>query len=212
MSEKEKFYKCPICGVRDRESNLTLCEELYKVRRVHPECANEKLKVIREDRQEQAEKDSMYEKWAEVYSIDNYEDMNQRTFQMFANLRAGNPVFKGKSFDKRYRAGFSYPVIERTIIDCEDRIKYANGSKDFDSIGSAMYYGIKIIVDRIPSVSRIYEREMRAKAVNEERRKETQVNMGELESFSEDSMDIFKRKQKERKNERDISAFISEEE
>ena len=100
MSEKEKFYKCPICGVRDRESNLTLCEELYKVRRVHPECANEKLKVIREDRQEQAEKDSMYEKWAEVYGIDNYEDMNQRTFQMFANLRAGNPVFKGKSFDK----------------------------------------------------------------------------------------------------------------
>lgn len=215
--EKEKKkrvvtkYKCPICKETDSVELLTQ-HESYKRRYLHPECLEKHLEKVELEKIEEEEKNSMYTKFSEVYGIQNYEDISSRIYGMFSKLRAGNPVFSGKGFDKRYREGFSYAVIERTIVDCEDRIKYSLSDKDFQSVSSAMYYGIKIIVDRIPTVSKKYERELRAKAVQEERKNNpVEVDSGFLDAHEEDPMERFKRNKK-RTNERDISSFLSEEE
>lgn len=212
-AKRKSVYKCPVCEKRSSQ-DLMAQDEALKPRWYHPECLEQALEKKRLDDIEQSEKDSMYIKLAEVYDIQNYEDISRKIYMCFSNLRAGNPVFKGKSFDKRYRAGFSYPIIERTIVECEDRLKYSIENKDFKSTTSKLYYGVKIIVDRIPAVQKKYEREQRVKAFNEEnkrkdREKELDVEM--LEAFEDDAMKQFKNK-KRKKNENDISAFLSEEE
>ena len=208
-------YKCPICKQTDFKTNL-IQNDFYPKRWIHESCFEEVREQKEADAKEQAEKNSMYEKLAEIYCLRNYEDLNKRTFTMFANLRAGNPVFRGKSFDKRYRAGFSYPIIERTLDEVRENIEYANQTKEFDSINTAIYYGIKIVVDRIPAVQRKYEREQRIIAFNEEnRRKELEKVVDEdmLDAYEEDSITKFKKlNSKKKTDENDISAFLSGEE
>lgn len=220
MAKKKKEpvvrkYKCPICKETDYKTNL-IQNDFYPKRWIHESCFEEVREKKEADAKEQAEKDSMYKKLAEIYCLRNYEDLNKRTFTMFANLRAGNPVFRGKSFDRRYREGFSYPIIERTLEEVRENIEYANQTKDFESINTAVYYGIKIVVDRIPAVQRKYEREQRVIAFNEENRLKALnavIDEERLDAHEEDSIAKFKAlNAKKKKNENDISAFLDEEE
>ncbi len=219
MAEKKvskgRKYKCPVCK-QSEVSSLLVQHEVYPKRWMHPECRDEAIEKKRINTIEQEEKDSMYVKFSEIYGIDNYEDISSRIYTMFSNLRAGNPVFKGRSFDKRYREGFSYPVIEKAIEYCEKEIKYSIETKNFTSTASAMFYGMKIIVDKIPFVQKQYDKEQRIKEFNEANReleKEKEIDIEKMNAFEKDALNKFKEANRKRKrNEKDISSFLSGEE
>lgn len=205
MARKTKV-KCLHCGKTDLKEIMVKSE--YNSRRyLHEDCKKEYEAFRREEEREQREKDSMFKTFAEIYEVQNYQDISTRIYIMFTNLRQGNPVFSGKAFDKRYREGFSYYVIERAILDCRDRIEYANKTKDFQSMSSAMFYGIKIIVDRIPSVNKKVQREMAQREIEERRAKQTSIDEELLESVLEQQQGLEERESK-KSDTVDISRFL----
>ena len=79
-----------------------------------------------------------------------------------------------------------------------------------------MFYGMKIIVDKIPFVQKQYDKEQRTKEFNEANReleKEKEIDIEKMNAFEKDALNKFKEANRKRKrNENDISSFLSEEE
>lgn len=201
---KANKVKCVLCGKSDSKDIMVKTEHSGR-RYLHEDCAEEFENFKKGELEETKSKDSMYKLWAEVYGIQNYQDISSRIYAMFTNLRQGNPVFRGKSFDRRYREGFTYDVIERTIEDCRDKIDYANSTKDFESLSSAMFYGIKIVVDRIPAINRKVQREKASREVEEARALSAKVDEELMESVEEQQNTD---RQNRTSNTVDISRFL----
>ena len=194
--------KCPICKEIGNMDEMVEHKKFPK-RFIHKDCLDSIIEQIEKEEQEAIKRNKMYQCIADIYDVP-FDYMPTNFFAMIERLRNGNAVFKGKVFDKRYKQGFDYEVIERAYLACRESIEYANKTKDFKSTNSQFLYGLKIVVDRIPIINHKYQNELKAKEVAEIKDESKVIDVQQLIA-SEKGQDVPKRK---KKNDNDISQFL----
>jgi len=203
---KQSIRTCPVCKKKDKTDVMVQYEKLPN-RYLHPECKEMEIEKFKRNQIEKEKKDIFWETLAEIVNL-KFIDIPPRIYTLAQNLRNGNPVFNKKKTDKRYRDGFEWDVMTRTVIDSKQKIRTAIETKDFQSIDSALYYVMKIVVNRIPLVHQKMEREKKALEVQKAREASiTQEDIKEIVRYQYDEEDEKPRK-KRKKLGNDISKWL----
>lgn len=203
---KQKFRVCPICKNKDKIDVMVEYDKLPN-KFLHPECREQEIERVERNRVEQEEKDKFWETLADVVNL-TYNDIPPRIYTLAQNLRSGNPVFNKKKVDRRYREGFEWDVMTQTVIDSKKKIRTAIETIDFQSIDSALYYVMKIIVNRIPIVHMKMEREAKAEKVRKAREESiTQEEIKNIIRYQYDEEDEKPRKERKKLG-NDISKWL----
>ena len=140
-------------------------------------------------------KQSLHDKVADIYKIP-IDMLPKDYFSYIENIRNGEPAFKGHKPSTKYKEGYEYTIIEKTYDYCRKDIEYWNEAKDFDSIGTAIRYGLRIILDKINYVNR---QEQRYEA-------EDSVTAKKANGFKESFESTYKKADRET----DISDFLDD--
>lgn len=201
---QQKTRVCPICKKKDTIDVMVQYDKLPN-KFLHPECKEKEIQRVLENQIEQEKKDEFWETLSNIVNL-KYVDIPPRIYTLAQNLRSGNPVFNKKSTDRRYRDGFDWDVMTRTVLDSKDKIRKAIETIDFKSIDSALYYVMKIIVNRIPLVHKKMERE--AKALESKKRKEESISQEDIKNIVEYEYEDEIPKKKRKKLGNDISRFL----
>ena len=203
---KQSIRTCPVCKKKDKIDVMVQYEKLPN-RYLHPECKEMEMERFKRNQIEQEKKDIFWQTLAEIVNL-KFVDIPPRIYTLAQNLRSGNPVFNKKKTDKRYRDGFEWDVMTRTVIDSKQKIRTAIETKDFQSIDSALYYVMKIVVNRIPLVHQKMEREKKALEVQKAREASiTQEDIENIIRYQYDEEDEKPRK-KRKKLGNDISKWL----
>lgn len=203
---KQSIRTCPVCKKKDKIDVMVQYEKLPN-RYLHPECKEMEIEKFKRNQIEKEKKDIFWETLAEIVNL-KFIDIPPRIYTLAQNLRNGNPVFNKKKTDKRYRDGFEWDVMTRTVIDSKQKIRTALETKDFQSIDSALYYIMKIVVNRIPLVHQKMEREKKALEVQKAREESiTQEEIKNIIRYQYDEEDEKPRK-KRKKLGNDISKWL----
>lgn len=203
---KQSIRTCPVCKKKDKIDVMVQYEKLPN-RYLHPECKEMEIEKFKINQIEQEKKDIFWETLAEIVNL-KFVDIPPRIYTLAQNLRSGNPVFNKRKTDKRYRDGFEWDVMTRTVIDSKKKIRTAIETKDFQSIDSALYYIMKIVVNRIPLVHQKMEREKKALEVQKAREASlTQEDIKNIIQYQYDEEDEKPRK-KRKKLGNDISKWL----
>lgn len=203
---KQSIRTCPVCKKKDKIDVMVQYEKLPN-RYLHPECKEMEIEKFKINQIEQEKKDIFWETLAEIVNL-KFVDIPPRIYTLAQNLRSGNPVFNKRKTDKRYRDGFEWDVMTRTVIDSKQKIRTAIETKDFQSIDSALYYIMKIVVNRIPLVHQKMEREKKALEVQKAREASlTQEDIKNIIQYQYDEEDEKPRK-KRKKLGNDISKWL----
>ena len=203
---KQSIRTCPVCKKKDKIDVMVQYEKLPN-RYLHPECKEMEVERFKRNQIEQEKKDVFWETLAEIVNL-KFVDIPPRIYTLAQNLRSGNPVFNKRKTDKRYRDGFEWDVMTRTVIDSKQKIRTAIETKDFQSIDSALYYIMKIVVNRIPLVHQKMEREKKALEVQKAREASlTQEDIKNIIQYQYDEEDEKPRK-KRKKLGNDISKWL----
>lgn len=203
---KQSIRTCPVCKKKDKIDVMVQYEKLPN-RYLHPECKEMEIEKFKRNQIEKEKKDIFWETLAEIVNL-KFIDIPPRIYTLAQNLRNGNPVFNKKKTDKRYRDGFEWDVMTRTVIDSKQKIRTAIETKDFQSIDSALYYVMKIVVNRIPLVNQKMEREKKALEVQKAREESiTQEEIKNIIRYQYDEEDEKPRK-KRKKLGNDISKWL----
>ena len=203
---KQSIRTCPVCKKKDKIDVMVQYEKLPN-RYLHPECKEMEIEKFKINQIEQEKKDIFWQTLAEIVNL-KFVDIPPRIYTLAQNLRSGNPVFNKRKTDKRYRDGFEWDVMTRTVIDSKQKIRTAIKTKDFQSIDSALYYIMKIVVNRIPLVHQKMEREKKALEVQRAREASlTQEDIKNIIQYQYDEEDEKPRK-KRKKLGNDISKWL----
>lgn len=203
---KQSIRTCPVCKKKDKIDVMVQYEKLPN-RYLHPECKEMEIEKFKINQIEQEKKDIFWKTLAEIVNL-KFVDIPPRIYTLAQNLRSGNPVFNKRKTDKRYRDGFEWDVMTRTVIDSKQKIRTAIETKDFQSIDSALYYIMKIVVNRIPLVHQKMEREKKALEVQKAREASlTQEDIKNIIQYQYDEEDEKPRK-KRKKLGNDISKWL----
>lgn len=203
---KQSIRTCPVCKKKDKIDVMVQYEKLPN-RYLHPECKEMEIEKFKINQIEQEKKDIFWKTLAEIVNL-KFVDIPPRIYTLAQNLRSGNPVFNKRKTDKRYRDGFEWDVMTRTVIDSKQKIRTAIETKDFQSIDSALYYVMKIVVNRIPLVHQKMEREKKALEVQKAREASlTQEDIKNIIRYQDDEEDEKPRK-KRKKLGNDISKWL----
>lgn len=176
---KQSIRTCPVCKKKDKIDVMVQYEKLPN-RYLHPECREMEIEKFKINQIEQEKKDIFWQTLAEIVNL-KFVDIPPRIYTLAQNLRSGNPVFNKKKTDRRYRDGFEWDVMTRTVIDSKKKIRTAIETKDFQSIDSALYYVMKIIVNRIPLIHK--KMELEAKAIESKKRKEESISQEDIKNI-----------------------------
>lgn len=203
---KQSIRTCPVCKKKDKIDVMVQYEKLPN-RYLHPECKEMEMERFKRNQIEQEKKDIFWQTLAEIVNL-KFVDIPPRIYTLAQNLRSGNPVFNKKKTDKRYRDGFEWDVMTRTVIDSKQKIRTAIETKDFQSIDSALYYVMKIVVNRIPLVHQKMEREKKALEVQKARVASiTQEDIENIIQYQYDEEDEKPRKERKKLG-NDISKWL----
>ena len=203
---KQSVRTCPVCKKKDKIDVMVQYEKLPN-RYLHPECKEMEMERFKRNQIEQEKKDIFWQTLAEIVNL-KFVDIPPRIYTLAQNLRSGNPVFNKKKTDKRYRDGFEWDVMTRTVIDSKQKIRTAIETKDFQSIDSALYYVMKIVVNRIPLVHQKMEREKKALEVQKAREASiTQKDIENIIQYQYDEEDEKPRKERKKLG-NDISKWL----
>ncbi|AHC94152.1 hypothetical protein T548_0074 [Lactococcus phage phiL47] len=203
---KQSIRTCPVCKKKDKIDVMVQYEKLPN-RYLHPECKEMEMERFKRNQIEQEKKDIFWQTLAEIVNL-KFVDIPPRIYTLAQNLRSGNPVFNKKKTDKRYRDGFEWDVMTRTVIDSKQKIRTAIETKDFQSIDSALYYVMKIVVNRIPLVHQKMEREKKALEVQKAREASiTQEDIENIIQYQYDEEDEKPRKERKKLG-NDISKWL----
>ncbi|AIX12566.1 hypothetical protein WRP3_063 [Lactococcus phage WRP3] len=203
---KQSIRTCPVCKKKDKIDVMVQYEKLPN-RYLHPECKEIEMERFKRNQIEQEKKDIFWQTLAEIVNL-KFVDIPPRIYTLAQNLRSGNPVFNKKKTDKRYRDGFEWDVMTRTVIDSKQKIRTAIETKDFQSIDSALYYVMKIVVNRIPLVHQKMEREKKALEVQKAREASiTQEDIENIIQYQYDEEDEKPRKERKKLG-NDISKWL----
>lgn len=208
MSKKMNKRKCPVCN------KMSKAEEMLEYDRVpnrmyHPECleiAMEKQKFI--DAESEL-KDEFWNTFAEMIGF-KLADITPTGYSMGENLRNGNPVFRGKPVEKRYKGGFGWDVMTATIVSRRQTIENAIENKDFQTMNALCAYIFKIIMNYIPMMNKKIMKQRKAEELMKAKQADVSEDMrfeATIESIEKEK--TVKRKRKRKKEETvDISAFL----
>jgi len=95
----------------------------------------------------------------EIYGVQK-QGLSKEAYSLLQKLRNGEPVFKKQNTGKRYKQGFTYPLIKETFEHCSDSIEYYNRVKNFTGFMNAFRYALTVIIDKIYVIElRAIERE-----------------------------------------------------
>ena len=203
---KQSIRTCPVCKKKDKIDVMVQYEKLPN-RYLHPECKEMEMERFKRNQIEQEKKDIFWQTLAEIVNL-KFVDIPPRIYTLAQNLRNGNPVFNKKKTDKRYRDGFEWDVMTRTVIDSKQKIRTAIETKDFQSIDSALYYVMKIVVNRIPLVHQKMEREKKALEAQKAREASvTQEHIKNIIRYQYDEEDEKPRKERKKLG-NDISKWL----
>ena len=203
---KQSIRTCPVCKKKDKIDVMVQYEKLPN-RYLHPECREIEIERFNKNKIEKEQKDIFWKTLSEIVNL-KFIDIPPRIYTLAQNLRRGNPVFNKKKTDKRYRDGFEWDVMTRTVIDSKQKIRTAIETKDFQSIDSALYYVMKIVVNRIPLVNQKMEREKKALEVQKAREESiTQEKIKNIIRYQYDEEDEKPRKERKKLG-NDISKWL----
>ncbi|MFZ2576676.1 MAG: hypothetical protein WAX22_04270 [Lactococcus hircilactis] len=203
---KQSIRTCPVCKKKDKIDVMVQYEKLPN-RYLHPECREIEIERFKKNQTEKEQKDIFWKTLSEIVNL-KFIDIPPRIYTLAQNLRSGNPVFNKKKTDKRYRDGFEWDVMTRTVIDSKQKIRTAIETKDFQSIDSALYYVMKIVVNRIPLVNQKMEREKKALEVQKAREESiTQEKIKNIIRYQYDEEDEKPRKERKKLG-NDISKWL----
>ena len=203
---KQSIRTCPVCKKKDKIDVMVQYEKLPN-RYLHPECREIEIERFNKNQIEKEQKDIFWKTLSEIVNL-KFIDIPPRIYTLAQNLRSGNPVFNKKKTDKRYRDGFEWDVMTRTVIDSKQKIRTAIETKDFQSIDSALYYVMKIVVNRIPLVNQKMEREKKALEVQKAREESiTQEKIKNIIRYQYDEEDEKPRKERKKLG-NDISKWL----
>ena len=203
---KQSIRTCPVCKKKDKIDVMVQYEKLPN-RYLHPECREIEIERFNKNQIEKEQKDIFWKTLSEIVNL-KFIDIPPRIYTLAQNLRSGNPVFNKKKTDKRYRDGFEWDVMTRTVIDSKQKIRTAIETKDFQSIDSALYYVMKIVVNRIPLVDQKMEREKKALEVQKAREESiTQEKIKNIIRYQYDEEDEKPRKERKKLG-NDISKWL----
>lgn len=204
--DKQSIRTCPVCKKKDKIDVMVQYEKLPN-RYLHPECREIEMERFNKNQIEKEQKDIFWKTLSEIVNL-KFIDIPPRIYTLAQNLRSGNPVFNKKKTDKRYRDGFEWNVMTRTVIDSKQKIRTAIETKDFQSIDSALYYVMKIVVNRIPLVNQKMEREKKALEVQKAREESiTQEKIKNIIRYQYDEEDEKPRKERKKLG-NDISKWL----
>lgn len=115
---------------------------------------------------ESEELDDLVKVIMKIYGV---KELPTQAYTLLQKLRNGERVFgKRQNIGKRYKQGYSYPLIAETFDHIEETIYYWNERKDFEGFMGAFKYALTIVIDKIYFVEkRKQEREQKQKMIDE---------------------------------------------
>lgn len=155
MGRGKKTRKCQHCGIddtlmEDMEFDWTEAKKPVQKWFHKGECWDAYVEERDFKRKEVKELDELRLVIQDIYGID---PLPEQAYPFLQKLRNGEPVFRGgQVMGKRYKQGYSYPLIKKTYEFCSDTIQYYSRTKDFNGFVQEFIYGLRIIVDKIYTV------------------------------------------------------------
>lgn len=201
----QKIRKCPVCKKEGLEVELVPYPEKYKSRLLHKECRESLVQKDLAEKEERLKREHFWETFTKMLDIET-KDIPNNIYEYGMNLRNGNSNNRGcsKYVDKRYRDGFEWDIIEMTLVESKDNIRYALDTKNFKSVTSLFRYLFAIISDKVVLINK---REQYKKQ-ELERIQKTTIDDEQMRAYEEEEQP--KRKRKKQKT--DISRFLDDEE
>lgn len=209
MVKAKSRRKCPVC---EKTSNIEGMVEYERVpkRMFHPECVEKERERFRALDKENEAKDLFWNTFVDMIGF-KLDDITSRGYSMGENLRNGNPVFKGKKVEKRYRDGFGWDIMTETILSRRETIEYVMENKEFNNMDTLCAYMFRIIMNYIPMVNKKVLKQRKAEAIAQAKKADSSEDErfeATLESIKKETTER-KRKRKRKKEETiDISAFL----
>lgn len=191
------MVKCPICKEKGKKEDMIQVKH-GKVNRYYHQNCHERYEREQEQRDKDvAERDSLVETVAKIYNI-KVEEIPNTFYIATSNIRNGDPVFKGQAPKMYHKQGYSYYIIELTYQMCAKNLRHYRKTKNFTSLSQEFNYGLRVIMDKINYVSKRLDKVMADKELTEIRAKSNKP---------EEYVSGYSR-EKQSKNERDISDFL----
>lgn len=192
--------KCQYCGITDTSKNEMEFELVGKSKPIkkyfHKTCYQEYLK---EKEFKEKEAKELEELKTTIENIFGIKQLPNQAYPFLQKLRNGEQVFGNQNMGKRYKQGYTYPLIKETFEYCEDTIQYWLTIKDFDGFMNAFKYALSIVIDKIYFVEkRAKERENKNMLI-EEHIKQIEV-----------SDEIFESNYKKKNDKDDILDFLDD--
>jgi hypothetical protein len=196
------IVKCQWCGVKDtdkKDMKFEMVGEKTLVRKnYHENCYEEHLKDKAFKEKETAELDELRLVIERIYGLTK-EPLPSQAYPFLNRIRNGEQTLgKNQKMGKRYKEGYTYPLIKEAYEYCSDTIEYWNSAKDFNGFMQAFKYGLAIVLDKIYTV------EQKVK-LREKQRALIEKHVENMEENEEEFVTSYK---KPSKTKADISDFL----
>lgn len=117
----------------------------------------------------------------DLYGIVKGEGLPKEAYSLLQKIRNGQPALRNQTnIGKRYKEGYTYPVIQETFDYCSETIEYWNKRKNFDSFMGGFIYALTIVIDKLYFVDKRKTERERVKALADKHLKEVE-SQGEVE-------------------------------
>lgn len=160
--------KCQRCKIDDTHKDEMAVEFVgeKKIRKhYHKECYEKHLKEKAFREKEAKELDDLRLTIEKIYGLTK-NPLPKSAYPFLQKLRNGEQIFGNQKMGKRYKEGYSYPLIQETFEHIEDTIHYWNSVKNFNGFMNAFKYALSILIDKIYIVEqRATKREQQDKMI-----------------------------------------------
>lgn len=175
--KKRKCYWCNVTDTNMQDMEFVMVGETNpKKKHYHKgECWEAYLEKKAFIEKELKELDDLRLYLEDLYGLVK-QDLPKGAYSMLQKIRNGEPALRNqKNMGKRYKEGYTYPIIQETFDYCSDTIEYWNKRKKFDSFMGGFIYALTIVIDKLYYIDqRSIERE-RIKALADKHLKEVEA-------------------------------------
>lgn len=200
--------KCQYCKLDDTnkdEMTLVVVDSGKKPinKFYHNECYEKFLKEKEFKDKEREELDNLAQVVMKIYGV---KILPKNVYPYLQDLRNGTRFF-GRD-KKKYKEGYSYDLIAETFEHCSETIEFWNGRKSFDSLSSAIRYGLAIVCDKLHFVE-----QRRNRREEQRKRAEIHANNAVENIISNDANDEAEKAngyKKPKKNVKDFTDFLDD--
>lgn len=172
---------------------------VMKNRNLHKDCADELINNIAVENENQKEKtdwDKVYQKWKNILNIPENKNVDKYTVLRLRALRVNK--YMPKQENVLYRnVGYSYDTIYKTLVFCENKMRYALKTIDFTDNQHKTNYLLKIVDAQLPFIDERNRQQQRAKEIAQAKLLQADLFIDDEEEF-----ELFISEEDRRKEER----------